>query len=597
MARISVSTRPERVPRLGHRAAISNRTPRVLTTIPLLSNDTGVRAPPPSLETSQIVLSHVIWRHEHRTTGARPVGQMRRALAAIVPVSLAAVALTITTVAPTTRADGTVARGYATPSVSGSSDDWTGSIAPPTSPIGFPSATLTSDARTLSTASSATLTGSTPFGAVFGTSSGKTYLTVQNTTGLGTTVTTITFAAPAPAPDGNTTTNNGWGFALGDIDADEVTLSAKDASGNAISGAALGFQGVFNYVSGQTDVPTWNESTSTLTGSGSDTSGASGWFRPTAPITELTLEFTALSGGPLFQMWIAAIADRSISGTATTCVDGAVVPDAGATVTLLDADSNPVISGGSAVTATTGADGAFSFTGLMPAAYRVGLGDETTAADVTSANAIGIELGCTTPPTTTTSTTTTTIAPAPTTTTPAPTTTTPTPAPTTTAAPIPPVPPPAPGITIDIVNPPSGDNTVVAGGSIIASVEGCVPPEVVTFTLGTQRLGGICRDCDTRTPSGCCTVELQAPTTPGAYTVEAVFTESRPGEVLRSQTITVVDAPAPTTTTMPAPTTTKPGGGLPAVGQNTEQMSATPILLIATGLLGVLIATGRRRHV
>lgn len=495
------------------------------------------------------------------------------------PVSTAAVALTITTVAPTTRADGTVARGYATPSVSGSSDDWTGNIAPPTSPIGFPSATLTSDARTLSIASSATLTGSTPFGEVFGTSSGKTYLTVQNTTGLGTTVTTITFAAPTPAPGGNTTTSNGWGFALGDIDADEVTLSAKDASGNAISGAALGFQGVFNYVSGQTDVPTWNESTATLTGSGSDTSGASGWFRPTVPITELRLEFTALSGGPLFQLWIAAIADRSISGTATTCVDGAVVPDEGATVTLLDADSNPVISGGAAVTATTGADGTFSFTGLMPASYHVGLGDEKSTADVSSTNVTGIELGCTTPPTTTTSTTTTTIAPVPTTT-PAPTTTTP----------APPVPPAPPDIAIDIVNPPSGDNTVVAGGSIIASVEGCVPPEVVTFTLGTQRLGGICRDCDTRAPSGCCTVELQAPTTPGSYAIEAVFTESRPGDVLRSQTITVVDAPAPTTTT-------KPGGGLPAVGQNTEQMSATPILLIATGLLGVLIATGRRRRV
>lgn len=597
MARIGVSTRPERVPRLGHRSAISNRRPRVLTTIPLPSNDTGTRASPPPLEISQIVSTHVSWRHDHRSTGARPVGRARRALAAIVPVSTAAVALTITTIAPSTHADGTVVRGYATPSVSGSSDDWTGSIAPPTSPIGFPSATLTSNARTLSTASSATLTGSTPFGEVFGTSSGKTYLTVQNTTGLGTTVTTITFAAPTPAPGGNTTTSNGWGFALGDIDADKVTLSAKDASGNAISGAALGFQGVFNYVSGQTDVPTWDESTATLTGSGSDTSGASGWFRPTVPITELRLEFTALSGGPLFQIWIAAIADRSISGTATTCVDGAVVPDEGATVTLLDADSNPVISGGSPVTATTGADGTFSFTGLMPASYHVGLGGETSTADVSSANVTGIELGCTTPPTTTTSTTTTTIAPVPTTTTPAPTTTTPAPT-TTTPAPVPPVPPAPPDIAIDIVNPPSGDSTVVAGGSIIASVEGCVPPEVVTFTLGTQRLGGICRDCDElRAPTGCCTVELQAPTTPGTYTIEAVFTESRPTDVLRSQTITVVDAPAPTTTTMPAPTTTKPGGGLPAVGQNTEQMSATPILLIATGLLGVLIATRRRRHV
>ncbi len=125
-----------------------------------------------------------------------------------------------------------------------------------------------------------------------------------------------------------------------------------------------------------------------------------------------------------------------------------------------------------------------------------------------------------------------------------------------------------------------------------------MPPEVVTFTLGTQHLGGTCRECDdTRSGSGCCTIELQAPGVPGTYVIEAVFTESRPGEVLRSQSITVIDAPATTTTAMPAPTTTRPGGGLPGVGQNTEQMSALPIALIAAGLLGVLIATGRRRHV
>ncbi len=246
-------------------------------------------------------------------------------------------------------ADGTVARGYATPSVSGTSDNWTGAVAPPASPIGFPSATLTSNARTLNTASSATLTGSTPFGEVFGTSSGKTYLTVQNTTGSAMTTTTITFAAPTPSQNGT----NGWGFALGDIDADKVTLIATGTDGAALTGAQLGFQGVFNYASGQTDVPSWHEATRTLTGSGSDTTGASGWFRPTVPITTLTLEFTALSGGPLFQMWIAAIADRTISGTVTECVDGAVVPDAGATVALLDADSNPVTSNGTAVTATT----------------------------------------------------------------------------------------------------------------------------------------------------------------------------------------------------------------------------------------------------
>ena len=498
---------------------------------------------------------------------------------------MAAVALTIGSIAPTTRADGTVVRGYATPSVSGSSDDWTGSIAPPTSPIGFPSATLTSNARTLSTASSATLTGSTPFGEVFGTSSGKTYLSVEAGPEPGS-KTTIVFDGPTPVQGGA----GGWGFTLGDVDAENVKVEAFFGD-TQLTTEQLGFQEVFNYSTSSNttsssvpaDEPTWNESTSTLEGNGSDTNGASGWFRPTVPLTSLQLTGTSITGFPKFQVWIAAAGNRTISGTATTCVDGAGVPVEGATVKLLDADS----TGGSAVTTTTGADGTFSFTGVIPASYHVGLdGDETSTADVSSDDVTGIKLGCTTPPTTTTSTTTTTIAPVPTTTTPAPTTTTPAPT-TTTPTPVPPVPPAPPDITIDIVDPATGADTVIAGGSIIATVAGCVPPEVVTFTLGTQRLGGICRDCDTRSPSGCCTVELQAPTTPGTYTIEAVFTESRPGDVLRSQTITVVDAP----------TTTRPGGGLPAVGQNTEQMSATPVALIAAGLLGVLIATGRRRHV
>jgi hypothetical protein len=94
-----------------------------------------------------------------------------------------------------------------------------------------------------------------------------------------------------------------------------VRISATDAGGNAVAVASW-YQGVFNYCgvspkpsgcpSGtHTDVPVWNN-IDTLTGRGSDTSGASGWFRPTQSIKTLTFTFEKLSGFPIFQTWFAA---------------------------------------------------------------------------------------------------------------------------------------------------------------------------------------------------------------------------------------------------------------------------------------------------
>jgi len=155
---------------------------------------------------------------------------------------------------------------------------------------------------------SAFLGDSTPFGAEYSSSQDLPYL-VLRTDSTAPSTTTFTFAAPTPA--------SGWGFAFGDIDADTVKVEAFDAAGAAVPTAALGWQSAFNYCTNSprptscgagpfTDVPTWDPGTSTLVGNGPDTTGAAGWFRPTAPITTLKLTFTRISGAPVMQMWVAS---------------------------------------------------------------------------------------------------------------------------------------------------------------------------------------------------------------------------------------------------------------------------------------------------
>ncbi len=171
-----------------------------------------------------------------------------------------------------------------------------------------PTATWSSTGTSLDTPTGAStwLGSGTPFGAVYGSSQGKPYLNV-GTGGAASVVTTYTFTDPTPVGT--------WGFTLGDIDADRVTISATDAIGNALT-VAPWFQSVFNYCAvspkpsgcpagAQTDVPTWN-GVDTLTGNGSDTAGAAGWFRPTQAVKTLTFTFAKLSGFPVFQTWFAA---------------------------------------------------------------------------------------------------------------------------------------------------------------------------------------------------------------------------------------------------------------------------------------------------
>ena len=162
----------------------------------------------------------------------------------------------------------------------------------------FPSATFTSQRTVAGPFSSAVLSATTPFGAVFGSSSGYTYIQPSSPPNSGPSAIVFTFTSVTPA--------TGFGFTLGDIDAESVTISATTTGGVPVTAAELGYQSSFNYAGGA-DVPTWNAGTSTLVGNGADTSGASGWFSPTVPLETLTFVSSTLSGSPNYQVWMAAL--------------------------------------------------------------------------------------------------------------------------------------------------------------------------------------------------------------------------------------------------------------------------------------------------
>lgn len=185
-----------------------------------------------------------------------------------------------------------------------------GTVAVPA--VGFPEGTFTSNSSSLTVPSgtSTYLNESTPFGAEYGSSYGKQYLNFRAAAGGATSTTTITFDTPATAGD--------WGFALGDIDADKVKVTAIGADGKPLTAAQLGWKGAFNFCADAprpssclrgrdyTDVPTWDPATSTLVGNTVDTFGASGWFQPTVAVKSLKLEFSVLTGIPIGHLWIAA---------------------------------------------------------------------------------------------------------------------------------------------------------------------------------------------------------------------------------------------------------------------------------------------------
>jgi len=232
---------------------------------------------------------------------------MRRHLAVLLPASLLATTLTAAVAVSSVQAvNGTGVYGEWTVATSQSGSFFLGQDG-----NGFldPAASWTSTATnvTFPTGASTWLGPTTPFGAYFGSSQGRAYMNQNLGPASGPSTITYTFASVTPT--GN------WGFALGDIDADTVRITAADSLGDPVP-TGTWYESSFNYCnvspkpSGcptgtHTDVPAWDPATQTLTGSGSDTNGAAAWFRPKASIKTLTFTFTRITGLPVYQTWFA----------------------------------------------------------------------------------------------------------------------------------------------------------------------------------------------------------------------------------------------------------------------------------------------------
>ncbi len=203
---------------------------------------------------------------------------------------------------------------------------------------GFPRAVVASDSRSnvaLPSGATTYLRTSTPVGAAYGTSQGEAYLNLRPKADTATAPSTTTYAFDSPTPPA------GWTFVLGDVDSDQVRIIAKDADGTTLSATVVDgwFRGSFNYA-GDTDQPTWDPATSTLTGNPDalDTNGASAWFEPDVPLSSLTFVFTRRAGFPVFQTWFASRA-RTISGTVgDVSTGGGSCPAEDATLTLIGPD-------------------------------------------------------------------------------------------------------------------------------------------------------------------------------------------------------------------------------------------------------------------
>ena len=188
----------------------------------------------------------------------------------------------------------------------------------------FPQINAVAENGSLSVARSATLTGTTPFGEEYGTSRGQQYLTSAVAAGQPQGTVTLNFeSAPNPLT---------WSIAVGDVDAENITLSALDVDGNEIDVREWKYV-PFNYASGETDEPVWDAETQTIVGNTLDTSGASMWIRPTQDnIASITLTQIRTSGFPQYQLWVAAdvlteedVAEPEANDNICTVTDTALV--------------------------------------------------------------------------------------------------------------------------------------------------------------------------------------------------------------------------------------------------------------------------------
>lgn len=246
--------------------------------------------------------------------------------------------------APARGAASAASAGWADLTFDGNANGWTGILRQRAD--GFPAASITSDSAGGSavgrqSGTSTFLPASAGVGRVYGQSRGRPYLNLRpytaNGAGVpGASTTTYAFEAPTPA--------SGWTVVLGDVDADQVTVSATGPEGTPVANADLGFRSAFNYCgagscAANDDEPIWDAATATLTGNARalDTNGASAWFEPRVPLSTLTFVFTRRGGFPVYQTWFASLS-HTLSGT----VDAPGDTPAGLTVRLFAPDGRQV---------------------------------------------------------------------------------------------------------------------------------------------------------------------------------------------------------------------------------------------------------------
>lgn len=258
--------------------------------------------------------------------------------------------------------------------ITGTSNDFATTMQLPAT--GFPEATVTSDSRSdvaLPTGATNWFGENTPPGLEYGSSRDRAYLNLRPRADNATSPSTTTYTFDRATPQG-------WTFVLGDIDADQVAVSATRADGTRATAAELGFRGGFNLCdttprpssvcasNGRPkDVPTWNAATATLTGNAGavDSDGATGWFEPTTSLRTVTFTFTRRGGFPVFQTWFA-VARQDVSGTVS--VTSGTCDVTASTVSLLDA------AGAVVAQQSVGPTGSYAFAGVAASAgYRVAL--------------------------------------------------------------------------------------------------------------------------------------------------------------------------------------------------------------------------------
>ncbi|KRC61920.1 hypothetical protein ASE14_14145 [Agromyces sp. Root81] len=247
---------------------------------------------------------------------------------------------------------------------------------------------ITTDSTTVKvpTGESAFLGASTGFGQYFGSTRSQPYLYLSPSAGNAPSTTTLRFTGAVPPL--------GWGFAVGDIDADYVTIEPLDAGGAVLPLSTLNAQDtggtpLLNYCANAvpkpsscvgpgpfTDHPWWLTTAGpsptlpgpfpagSVVGNGIDTYGSYDWFLPSAEVHGLRLTFTVQSGIPIYQLWLAAVATKAtITGTVVLpeAPPGTPVPD-GTKAELHNGDGTPVLDiEDQVVTTPVAPDGSFAF--------------------------------------------------------------------------------------------------------------------------------------------------------------------------------------------------------------------------------------------